>query len=186
MPKKTANQPGTDFPGDLKYPIYVELTKGIGVWGTKPRTPAEIAEEASKQVAKKFEALMRHYGIRANSSEKWQQLSLCLAQELGLMDITFERPRGAGAPPIWLAAEAELVKRMDETIGNKEMSAEEAAKILIKKHPDEYGRLKPKSLVNRRDEAKKRLRERPGVSLSVSSLKQHWLAGRRLRGLPNK
>jgi hypothetical protein len=106
----------------------VELTTGIGVWGTKQRTLAEIAEEASKQIAKKFEALMRHYGIRANSSEKWQQLSLCLAQELGLMDITFERPRGAGAPPIWLAAEAELVRRMDETIGNKKMSAEEAAR----------------------------------------------------------
>jgi hypothetical protein len=111
MPKKKAETPGATLPSDLKAPIHIELTTGIGLWGRKPLKRAEIARQVSKKVAERFDALMKHYKIRTNSADKWTHLSFRLAEELGVMVITLEQPKGPGAPRVWSTAGDLLIQR---------------------------------------------------------------------------
>ena len=180
--KKAGGKPKTKMLKELKQAIYISLN----IWrrGLKSN---EIKTQLRQQVNKKLKALMNHYNIPTNSSDKWKDLSLCLAEELGLMTVTLDQPRGSGAPPVWSKAERRLLERWEgESTRDPRKRAREIAETLIKKYPKEYGDLTWKSLVNRRGEANrraeaKRREEQIGVPLSESSLKQHWLAGLRLR-----
>jgi hypothetical protein len=187
--KKAGGKPRAKLPKELKQAIYISL----GTW-RRGLTSDEIKRQLYQKVTKKIEALMKHYKIPANSSDKWKDLSFCLAEELGLMTVTLDQPRGSGKPRVWSYAEAKrLVQRMGEEIQrlSKELKrkpnrvATDAAIALARKYPDEYGHLDSKTLVNRWGEAKKRLHKIPGTPLDAS-LKQHWLAGRRLRGSAEK
>jgi hypothetical protein len=182
MPKKKAKSPGANLPGDLKAPIHIELTTGIGLLGTKPLTRAEIARQISKKVAERLDALMKHYKIRTNSSDKWSHLSFRLAEELGVMVITSEQPKRSGAPRIWSTAGSLLVQRMDAMISKRSLRTSEAAKILIRKYPDDYKRLTAKSLANRYGEAK----QLTGMSLSSSLSESMAAVGQQLRQLRAK
>jgi hypothetical protein len=157
---------------DFRRPIYVEF---IGLW-TPPDT--EIRRLVNQQVDERLKALITHFNIPARSTDKWWYLSFCLAQELKLMTVTFEGPKGPGKPRVWFGSKTErrLVQRMDEEIG-RGLGKSDAAENLIEKYPDDYGRLTPKSLVNRWGEAKRR--ERLGSQTPLSE--QHWLIGRRSR-----
>jgi hypothetical protein len=179
MPKKTPKKSGASLPSEFRAPIYVEAATGIGLWQRKFLTRAEIVEQASKQIDNKFKALMKHYRIPINSSDRWKHLSRCLAEELGLMVITLERPKGPGAPRIWLKEGDILVKRMDEIIAQQpECTTLEVAAILKKKYPNDYKRdLTKKSLVNRYGEAKLR----SGTSLSSSLAEIRATVGQQLR-----
>jgi hypothetical protein len=179
MPKKKAETPGATLPSDLKAPIHIELTTGIGLWGRKPLKRAEIARQVSKKVAERFDALMKHYKIRTNSSDKWTHLSFRLAAELGVMVITLELPKGPGAPRVWSTAASLLLQRMDEIITQRSLRTLEAAKILIRKYPDDYKSLTAKSLANRYGEAK----QAKGMSLSSSLAECRMAVGHQLRQL---
>ena len=182
MQKKKATTPGANLPGDLKAPIHFELTTGIGLWGSRSLTRAEIAQQVGKKVAKRFDALMKHYRIPTNSPDRWTRLSFRLAEELGVMVITPEQPRGSGAPRIWSPAGSLLVQRMDAIISERSLRTLEAAKILIRKYPDDYKRLTAKSLANRYGEAK----QPKGMSLSASLAQSKAAVGQQLRQLRAK
>jgi hypothetical protein len=187
--KKAGGKPRAKLPKELKQAIYISL----GIW-RQGLTSDEIKRQLHQQVNKKLKALMNHYNILTNSSDKWKDLSFCLAEELGLMTVTLDQPKGPGKPSVWSYEDAKrLVQRMGEEIQrlSKKLKrkpnrvATDAAIALAKKYPEKYGHLDSKSLVNRWGEAKERMRQIPGTPLDASS-KQHWLAGRRLRGLAEK
>jgi hypothetical protein len=183
MQKKKPKRPGANLPPDLKVPIQLELTTGIGLWGSRSLTRVEIAQQVAKKVAKRFDALMKHYRIPTNSSDKWTRLSFRLAEELGVMVIAFEQPNGPGAPAIWLKAGDLLIQRMEEIIAkHSPPNLEDAAKILIRQYPDDYKRLTAKSLANRYGEAK----HRKEMSLSALLAEQRGAVGQRLRQLRAK
>jgi hypothetical protein len=182
MPKKKAETSGATLPSDLKAPIHIELTTGIGLWGRKPLKRTEIAQQVSKKVAERFDALMKHYKIRTNSSDKWTHLSFRLAEELGVMVITLEQPKGPGAPRVWSTAGNLLIQRMDEIIAKRSLPTLEAAKILIRKYPDDYKSLTAKSLANRYGEAK----QAKGMSLSASLAECRAAVGQQVRQLRAK
>jgi len=180
MQKKKATAPGANLPRDLKAPIQLELTTGIGVWGSRSLAPAEIAQQAAKKVANRFDAIMKHYAIPTNSSDRWTHLSFRLAEELGMMVITLEQPQGPGAPRIWSHHEGSLlIQRMDAIISGRSLRTLEAAKILIRKYPDDYEGLTAKSLANRYGEAK----QLKGMSLSASLAECRAAIGQELRQL---
>jgi hypothetical protein len=183
MPERTRKKSGASLPSKFRAPIYVKTTTGIGLWQTRFLTPVEIAEQITRQIHEKFRALMRHYEILADSSGKWMHLSWCLAEELGLMTIEPEESKKSpGGPRIWLKEGDILIKRIDETIGSTEMTAEDAAKILIKKFPGEYGHLRPKSLANRYGEAK----QQHGLRLSSPPAEYRAAVAQQLRQLRAK
>ena len=179
MQKKKATAPGANLPRDLKAPIQLELTTGIGLWGSKSLTRAEIAQQVAKKVANRFDAIMKHYAIPTSSSDRWMHLSFRLAEELGMMVITSEQPKGSGAPRIWSAAGSLLIQRMDAIISERSLRPLEAAKILIRKYRDDYEGLTAKSLANRYGEAK----QRKGMSLSASLAERKAAIGQKLRQL---
>ena len=180
MQKKKATAPGANLPRDLKAPIQLELTTGIGIWGSKSLNPAEIAQQVAKKVANRFDAIMKHYAIPTNSSDRWTHLSFRLAEELGMMVIIVEQPKGPGAPRSWSHHEGSLlIQRMDAMISERSLRTLEAAKILIRKYPDDYKGLTAKSLANRYGEAK----QLKGTSLSASLPEQKAAVGQELRQL---
>ncbi len=182
MQKKKATTPGANLPGDLKAPILLELTTGIGLWGSRSLTRAEIEQQVGQKVAQRFDALMKHYGIPTNSSARWTRLCFRLAEELGAMVITPEQPKGSGAPRIWPTAGSLLVQRMDAIISERSLRTLEAAKILIRRYPDDYKSLTAKSLANRYGEAK----QLKGMSLSASLAESRATVGQQLRQLRAK
>jgi hypothetical protein len=182
MQKKKATTPGASLPRDLKAPIQLELTTGIGLWGSRSLTRAEIAQQWAKKVANRFDAILKHYAIPTNSSDRWSRLSFRLAEELGMMVITLEQPKGPGAPRIWLKEGNLLIQRMDAIISERSLRALEAAKILIRKYPDDYGGLTAKSLANRYGEAK----QLKGMRLSASLVERRAAVGQKLRQLRAK
>jgi hypothetical protein len=182
MPKKKAETPGASLPKDLKAPIYVELTTGIGVWGTKPLKRAEIERQINEKVAKRLDALMKHYKIPLKSPDRWKLLSCRLAEELGAMVITLEQSKAPGAPRVWSTAASLLIQRMDEIIAKRSLNRLEAAKVLIRKYPEDYERLTAKSLANRYGEAK----QQKGMSLSASLAEYRAAVGQQLRQLRAK
>jgi hypothetical protein len=169
----------TNLPRDLKAPIQLELTTGIGLWGSRSLTRAEIAQQVAKKVANRFNAVMKHYAIPTNSSDRWTHLSFRLAEELGMLVITLEEPKGPGAPRIWSTEGNLLVRRMDAIIGERSLRTLEAAKILKRKYPDDYEDLTAKSLANRYGEAK----QLKGMSLSASFAECRAAVGQELRQL---
>jgi hypothetical protein len=82
MPKKTIKKPGVNLPSDVRLPIQIE---SLGLWRGS-LTRAEILKQLSEQAEKKLIALLKHYNIPLHSPHKWKHLSLCLAEELRLMD----------------------------------------------------------------------------------------------------
>jgi hypothetical protein len=182
MQKKKATTPGANLPRDLKAPIQLELTTGIGIWGSRSLTRTEIAQQVAKKVANRFDAIMKHYAIPTNSSDSWTHLSFRLAEELGIMTITLEEPKGPGAPRIWSTAGSLLIQRMDAIIRERSLLTLEAAKILIRKYPNDYEDLTAKSLANRYGEAK----QLKGTSLSASLAECRAAVGQELRQLRAK
>ena len=180
MQKKKATTPRANLPRDLKEPIQPELTTGIGLWGSRSLTRAEIAQQVAEKVANRFDAILKHYAIPTNSSDRWSRLSFRLAEELGMMVITLEQPKGPGAPRIWLKEGNLLIQRMDAIISERSLRRTiDAAKILIRKYPHEYEGLTAKSLANRYGEAK----QRKGMSLSASLAECRAAVGQKLRQL---
>jgi hypothetical protein len=179
MQKKKATTPRANLPRDLKEPIQLELTTGIGLWGSRSLTRAEIAQQVAEKVANRFDAILKHYAIPTNSSDRWSRLSFRLAEELGMMVITLEQPKGPGAPRIWLKEGNLLIQRMDAIISERSLRTLEVAKILIRKYPDDYEGLTAKSLANRYGEAK----QRKGMSLSASLAECRAAVGQKLRQL---
>jgi hypothetical protein len=166
----------------LKAPIQLELTAGIGLWGSRSLTRAEIAQQAVKKVANRFDAIMKYYAIPPNSSDRWIDLSFRLAEELGMLVITLEEPKGPGAPRIWSTEGNLLLRRMDAIISERSLRTLEAAKILKRKYPDDYEDLTAKSLANRYGEAK----QLKGMSLSASFAECRAAIGQELRQLRAK
>jgi hypothetical protein len=146
MPTKPPTQPGADVPNDLKKPLFIETSTGLGLWGTKSLSRAEIAKNISEQIDKRLEAYLRHYGIPLNSADKYKELSCRLLEDFGWLSLTTEQTErpSAGAPRIWLTEGSSLVKRMDEIIRAKSLKPLAAAKELKKKYRDEYGHLEAK------------------------------------------
>jgi hypothetical protein len=181
MPKKKAKTPGANLPSDLKAPMHIELMTGFGLLETRPLTKTELAQQVCKKVGERFDALMKHYKIPTNSSDRWAELSFCLAEELGVMVITTERPKGPGAPHVLQAASL-LLQRMDELITKHSLSRLEAAKILIRKYPDDYKGLAAKTLANRYGKA----RQAQALSLSSSPAELQAAVGQQLRQMRAK
>src|SRR5262249_31103938 len=145
-------------------------------------TRAEIAQQVVKKVANRFDAIMKHYAIPTNSSDRWTDLSFRLAEELGMLVITLEEPKGPGAPRIWPTEGNLLVRRMDAIISQRSLRTLEAAKIMIRKYPDDYEELTAKSLANRYGEAK----QLQGMSLAASLAECRAAVGKELRQLRAK
>jgi hypothetical protein len=177
MSKKTPKKCGANLPSELRAPIYVEVTTGLGLWQTKPLTKIEIIKQASKLTNQRLEVLMRHYRISPSSSNKWQRLSFHLAKELGLMDITFEKPRSRKKFG-QLKAGGTLIERMDKLRAKyPDLESLAVAAIVRRKYLDDYKDLTPKSLVNRYGEAKQRF----GMRLSASLAECRAVVGQQLR-----
>jgi hypothetical protein len=152
VPKKPVKILGANLPRRLKTPICVKYP---GLWKGSLTRP-EIIRQISQEVDQKFVALMNYYKIPPRSPDKWKNLSLCLAEELGLMVVTDELPKGPGRPRVSSKAQNLLVERMDRIINKGRLSEMSAATHLTNRYP-EYKLLKPKTLLNRYSKATKRM-----------------------------
>jgi hypothetical protein len=167
--KKAGGKP--KLPKELKQAIYI---RSLGLW-KRGLTSDEIKRQLHQQVSEKFKALMNYYNIPTNSSNKWEELSFYLAEELGLMTVT--QPKGP-SPRVRSTAGNLLIQRMDEIIAKRSLSTTlEAAEVLTRRFPDDYKRLTPKTLANRYGEAK----QLKGMSLSASLAECRAAVGRQLR-----
>ena len=112
MPRKAIKKPGASLPSGLRAPIQIE---NLGLWlGSLTRD--EIIKQLSEQADEKLNALVKHYNIPLHSPEKWKHLSWCLAEELGLMEVTLKRPKKPHASRVWSEKESLLVERIDKKI----------------------------------------------------------------------
>jgi hypothetical protein len=150
VPKKPVKIPGANIPRRLKTPISIKYP---GLWKGS-LTRAEIIRQISQEVDQKFVALMNYYRIPLRSPDKWKNLSLRLAEELGLMVVTDELPKGPGRPRVSSEAQNLLVERMDRIVNKGRLSEMSAATHLTNRFP-EYKLLKPKTLLNRYSKAKR-------------------------------
>jgi hypothetical protein len=150
VPKKPVKSPGANIPRRFKTPISVKYP---GLWKGS-LTRAELIRQISQEVDQKFVALMNYYRIPLRSPDKWKNLSLRLAEELGLMVVVDELPRGPGRPRVSSEAQNLLVERMDRIVNKGRLSEMSAATHLTNEYP-EYKLLKPKTLLNRYSKAKR-------------------------------
>jgi hypothetical protein len=179
VPTKPPKQPGADIPSDLKEPLFIETKTGLGLWGTKALSRAEIAKNVSGQIDKRFEAYLKHYGIPLNLADKFKVLCSLLLSEFGWLSFTTKQIKqpSAGAPRVWSIEGSSLIKRMDEIIRAKSLKPLAAAKELKKKYRADYGHLEAKSLSNRYSE----LKRQKGMSLASSPTEYRNAVGREIR-----
>jgi hypothetical protein len=156
MPRKAIKKPS--LPSGLRAPIQIEC---LGLWpGSLTRD--EIINQLSEQGGEKLNALMKHYNIPLHSREKWKHLSWCLAEELGLMEATFKRPKKPHASRVWPEKESLLVERIDKKIAERRQRGLSASIRNIASYltaDPEFEHLTVKSMVNRYGEAKRRRAE---------------------------
>jgi hypothetical protein len=172
---------GVKFSKELKEPIFINTTTGLGLWGTKPLKRSEIAKNISEKVERRLEEFLRHYGIPLDSPHRFKKLSCSLLRDFGLLSLTFEgekRPR-AGAPRVWSTEGTALVKRMNQIIQEKGSRPEAAARELKKKFPEDYRDLTAKSLSNRFSE----LKTQYGMRLDASPAEYRRAAGAEIKRL---
>jgi hypothetical protein len=170
-----------------KQKIHVEP---LGLW-MGGLTHDEIVRQIYLQADKKLEDLMDHYKIPLHSPERLWLLSFYLARDMGLMNIAFgPPPRGRGRPRKWkntgngAVANKRISEKVDRRRSGKNpgvaiLSKKAAAEHLINTHPEEYGNLTSKSLVNRAGEANRPKAQTPGEPL-------HLAARRLLQSPPGK
>jgi hypothetical protein len=78
MTAKPPKQPGADIPSDLKEPLFIETKTGLGLWGTKSLSRAEIAKNVSEQIDKRLEAYFLRYTSQLGRQVQRTMLSAAL------------------------------------------------------------------------------------------------------------
>jgi hypothetical protein len=91
--KRPSTKSPDNLPQILRQPIFIELKTGISVLQTRLFTEAELLEQLSRKVEERLAALLNHYNISIEASDKWKVLSCRLAEQLGLLVLTTEQPQ---------------------------------------------------------------------------------------------